>query len=182
VCSSDLYRVGSILATQNRQLIAGDGKSEGLIFLELVSANARNVVLLPDLPFSDADYYSKDFGTRKFKKYSHSKSNESHSYTYSSHSKSYSVEEQPILGVTEISQQPFGTFTYKIVEDSSARKASQGKAKFVDAETLHIAKRIALANKRLDSIGIKASQVSLNDKLSGNFDSFIEELKSRDDI
>ena len=176
------YRVGSVLATQNRQLIAGDGKSEGLIFLDLVSANARNIVLLPDLPYMDADYYSKNFGTRKIKKYSHSKSSDKRSYTYSSHSKSFSIEEQPILTATEISQQPFGTFTYKLVENASSRRASQGKAKFVDAETLHIAKRIALANKRLDSIGIKSSQVSLNDKLSGNFDSFIEDLKSRDDI
>lgn len=176
------YRVSSVLATQNRQLISGDGKSEGLIFLDLVSANARNIVLLPDLPYMDADYYSKDFGTRKIKKYSHSKSSDRQSYTYSSHSKSYSIEEQAILTATEISQQAFGTITYKLIENGSARKASIGEVTFVDELTLKAAKHIIEVNKRLDNAGLKANSIPLEIKLSNKIDSIIAESAELDQL
>lgn len=56
------YRVSSILATQARAQMAMGGGRDGKNFVELVSANARNVVLFPGLNKDDAKYYSDQFG------------------------------------------------------------------------------------------------------------------------
>ena len=56
------YRVGSILATQARAQMAMGGGRDGKNFVELVSANARNVVLFPGINKDDAKYYSEQFG------------------------------------------------------------------------------------------------------------------------
>ena len=56
------YRVSSILATQARAQMAMGGGRDGKNFVELVSANARNLILYPGLSPDDAEYYSKQFG------------------------------------------------------------------------------------------------------------------------
>lgn len=56
------YRVGSILATQARAQMAMGGGRDGKNFVELVSSNARNVVLFPGVNKDDAKYYSEQFG------------------------------------------------------------------------------------------------------------------------
>lgn len=56
------YRVSSILATQARAQMAMGGGRDGKNFVELVSANARNVILFPGLNKDDAKYYSETFG------------------------------------------------------------------------------------------------------------------------
>lgn len=56
------YRVGSILATQARAQMAMGGGRDGKNFVELVSANARNIVLFPGINKDDAKYYSEQFG------------------------------------------------------------------------------------------------------------------------
>jgi len=56
------YRVGSILATQARAQMAMGGGRDGKNFVELVSANARNVILFPGINKDDAKYYSEQFG------------------------------------------------------------------------------------------------------------------------
>ena len=56
------YRVSSILATQARAQMAMGGGKDGKNFVELVSSNARNIVLFPGINKDDAEYYSKQFG------------------------------------------------------------------------------------------------------------------------
>ena len=61
------YRVASHLATQNRSLIS-DGSREGKRFLDVVSTNARNIIIFPGANSEDAIYYSKQFGEKIEKK------------------------------------------------------------------------------------------------------------------
>lgn len=56
------YRVSSVLATQARAQMAMGGGKDGKNFVELVSANARNIILFPGLNKDDAKYYSEQFG------------------------------------------------------------------------------------------------------------------------
>lgn len=56
------YRVSSILATQARAQMAMGGGKDGKNFVELVSSNARNIILFPGINKDDAEYYSKQFG------------------------------------------------------------------------------------------------------------------------
>ena len=56
------YRVSSILATQARAQMAMGGGRDGKNFVELVSSNARNIILFPGLNKDDAKYYSDQFG------------------------------------------------------------------------------------------------------------------------
>jgi len=56
------YRVASHLATQARAQMAMGGGRDGRNFVELVSTNARNIVIFPGISKDDADYYSKQFG------------------------------------------------------------------------------------------------------------------------
>lgn len=56
------YRVASHLATQARAQMAMGGGRDGKNFVELVSTNARNIVLYPGCSKDDAEYYSKQFG------------------------------------------------------------------------------------------------------------------------
>lgn len=56
------YRIASHLATQNRALMAMGGGRDGKNFVELVSTNARNLVIYPGGNVNDAEYYSKQFG------------------------------------------------------------------------------------------------------------------------
>lgn len=56
------YRVSSILATQARAQMAMGGGKDGKNFVELVSSNARNIILFPGINKDDAKYYSEQFG------------------------------------------------------------------------------------------------------------------------
>ena len=57
------YRVASHLATQARaQIGMGSGK-DGKSFIELVSTNCRNKLIYPGISFTDAKFYSDEFGT-----------------------------------------------------------------------------------------------------------------------
>lgn len=56
------YRVSSVLATQARAQMAMGGGKDGKNFVDLVSSNARNIVLFPGINKDDAKYYSDQFG------------------------------------------------------------------------------------------------------------------------
>ncbi|MFF2531563.1 type IV secretory system conjugative DNA transfer family protein [Brevibacillus sp. NPDC058079] len=56
------YRVASHLATQNRALIGMGSGQDGKDFVELVSTNARNIIIYPGGNAQDAKYYSDQFG------------------------------------------------------------------------------------------------------------------------
>lgn len=56
------YRVSCILATQARAQMAMGGGKDGKGFVDLVSTNARNMILFPGGNNEDNEYYSKLFG------------------------------------------------------------------------------------------------------------------------
>lgn len=56
------YRVASHLATQARDQIGMGSGKDGEAFIQLVSSNARNVILFPGGNYNDAKYYSDQFG------------------------------------------------------------------------------------------------------------------------
>lgn len=56
------YRVASHLATQTRAAIGMGSGNMGKDFIQIVSANCRNVVIFHDINVDDALYYSKAFG------------------------------------------------------------------------------------------------------------------------
>lgn len=56
------YRVSSNLATQNRALIGMGVGRKAKDFVQLVSTNARNVIIFPGANADDAKYYSEEFG------------------------------------------------------------------------------------------------------------------------
>ena len=56
------YRVASHLATQARAQIGMGSGRDGDDFVQLVSTNARNIVLYPGCSYEDAKYYSDQFG------------------------------------------------------------------------------------------------------------------------
>lgn len=56
------YRVASHLAIQGRAQMAMGGGRDGKNFVDLVSTNARNIILYPGCSYTDAKYYSDQFG------------------------------------------------------------------------------------------------------------------------
>lgn len=58
------YKVSSVLATQNRSLIGANVGSKAKQFVDMVSTNARNVVVYPGANYEDAAYYSRQFGEK----------------------------------------------------------------------------------------------------------------------
>lgn len=56
------YRVASHLATQARDQIGMGSGKDGDAFIQLVSSNARNLVIFPGGNYNDAKYYSDQFG------------------------------------------------------------------------------------------------------------------------
>lgn len=56
------YRVASHLATQARDQIGMGSGKDGDAFIQLVSSNARNVIVFPGGNYNDAKYYSDQFG------------------------------------------------------------------------------------------------------------------------
>lgn len=125
------YRVASILATQNKRLISGDGSQEGQVFLENVMSNARNLILFPDLPPNDCEYFSKMFGEKISYKYGKSVRNTNMLLGNDNTMHTYSETMERYIKPTEISHKKFGEMTYKIVVDNSARIAGHGKVKFL---------------------------------------------------
>lgn len=171
------YRVASHLATQNRQLITGNGSRDGQIFLDLVSANCRNIILFPDLPPDDCLYYSHMFGQRKTIRSSSSRSKGANNIGYSSYSDSQSETIEPLISPTEISQRKFGQITFKVVLNSSAQKAGHGRVKFLPSDINQKADIVVNENHQLMLNSINPTQYRDS---TGNLIKPIEQILSEE--
>lgn len=135
------YRVASHLATQNRALIGMNAGKDAQTFIELVSTNARNVIIYPGANAKDADYYSKQFGevmrsttqigiTRQ--KFNPLKGIRPMSYD------SESIREVEALEArftpTEIIYRPFKEITYCLIENNSVGEPGVAKIEFIPEE------------------------------------------------
>lgn len=178
------YRVASILATQNRQLISGDGSREGIVFLDLVLANTRNIMLFPDLPPEDNKYFSEKFGEKRVYKKSMTKSSDATTLLgYSSYSKSLGEAKEPIISPTSIAQRKFKEITYKIMENNSAKTASYGRVEFISKIELDEINRVVEENSILYKNGLNPSKLrDKQGKLKIPIKTIISKMEFKDSI
>jgi hypothetical protein len=141
------YRVGSILATQARAQMAMGGGRDGKNFVELVSANARNIVLFPGINKDDAKYYSEQFGeseqVEKMVGYSRKIFNPLTGGLDKLGHPTESVREMKKMtanfSTTDLifgqeQGKSFGEMTYSIIKNSSVQPAKVGKISYIDKE------------------------------------------------
>jgi len=136
------YRVACILATQARAQMKMGGGKDGEAFVNLVSANARNVVLFPGLSKDDAEYYSKQFGEHDKLDVSVTKTRKvfaplSGGMSLPGHA-SEGIREQMVketnISPTDIIYRPFGEITYSIIQNSTLQNAKFGVVNFINRE------------------------------------------------
>lgn len=135
------YRVASHLATQARSEIAMGGGRDGRNFVELVSANARNVVLFPGISPADAEYYSKEFGEETVVQLQKGTTTQKFNPLYGFKEMNYPTEsvrevekQQAIYSVTDLIYKPFGEITYKIIKSSSVQIPRNGVVTWLPKE------------------------------------------------
>lgn len=136
------YRVASHLATQARAQMAMGGGRDGKNFVELVSANARNVVVFPGISPDDAAYYSRQFGEK-------TEIQEDHTYSHKNFnlitggldrlghpSESVRVTEKTsaIFSSTDIGYRKFGEIVYSIIQNNSVQIPQAGLVSYIDKD------------------------------------------------
>lgn len=135
------YRVASHLATQNRALMAMGGGRDGKNFVELVSTNARNIVIFPGANADDAKYYSDQFGEIVKKKVqkgvSRAKFNPLYGFqrlSYPNISERISEETEARFSPSDIIYRPFGEITYCIIQNNTVQTPGIGKVQWIPRE------------------------------------------------
>ena len=134
------YRVASHLATQNRALIGMGSGKDGDDFIELVSTNARNVVIYPGGNFVDAKYYSDQFGEIKEKEEQKGITRQRFHPLYGNKvnapSESIRTTEKDVArySPTDIIYRKFGEITYAIIQDNTLQVPGIGKISYIPKE------------------------------------------------
>ena len=134
------YRVASHLATQNRALIGMGSGKDGDDFIELVSTNARNVVIYPGGNFVDAKYYSDQFGEIKEKEEQKGITRQRFHPLYGNKvnapSESIRTTEKDVArySPTDIIYRKFGEITYAIIQDNTLQVPGIGKIAYIPKE------------------------------------------------
>lgn len=133
------YRVASHLATQTRALI-GRGGSSGKDFLEVVSTNARNVIIYPGGSPDDNAYYERYFGTQELRRIDKGVSRKKFSILHgfqgsgATETSREVIEEKSIYNATEINYQQFGFITYRIIKNNSVQKPGISQVNWIPKE------------------------------------------------
>lgn len=142
------YRVASHLATQNRALIGMGSGKDGEDFIELVSTNARNIILFPGGNYNDAKYYSEQFGEVEKITIGESSSKTAASPLVIAKAQpakdTFQIKEEmeARMSPTDIILRPFGEITYSIVQKNTLQPANIGTISYIDIDL----------NKRLDQM------------------------------
>lgn len=182
------YRVASHLATQNRALIGMGRGQEGKDFIELVSTNARNVVIFPGGNITDAEYYSKQFGevleTEVRKGVSQAKFNPIYGFqkiSYPTESISSTEKLVPRFTPSDIIYQPFRKIIALTIEDNSIQFPRVGEISFIPQDLNKEIKRIVAEKNPLseeDKRSLNSYDPSTLDHVGGSAD----ETVSREDL
>lgn len=132
------YRVSAILATQSRkQITMNMDAHEGAAFLEVVSTNARNVILFPGASIDDVEYFSKKFGTVRRKQVSYSKSRPNMGFFHmaglngGSNSESEREVEEAEHSVDSLEFKDFGQISYQLVKRNTLQRAREGTVEWI---------------------------------------------------
>lgn len=135
------YRVASHLATQNRALIGMGAGKEGKDFIELVSTNARNVIIYPGGNALDAKYYSEQFGEIIKKEVQKGISRQKFSILKGFKPMNYDTEsirevekKEARFSPSDIIYRPFGEITYCIIKNNSITPPGVGKIEYIPKE------------------------------------------------
>jgi len=151
------YRVASHLATQNRALIGMGGGSDSESFVELVSTNARNLIVYPGGNYADAKFYSDQFGQilerTEQKGISRKKWNPLYGFSESIGMPTESVrvteEYKERFRPDEIIYRPFGEITFVIIKDNSLQIPDIGGISYIPMELNKLLNTMVLENNIL---------------------------------
>ena len=136
------YRVASHLATQARAQIAMGGGRDGKNFVELVSTNARNLVIFPGISPEDAKYYSDAFGehevtevvTGEIRKKFNLITGGLDRLGHPTESIREQKKNEALFSPTEIAQRPFGELSYRLIKSGSVQPAKVGIVQWLPKE------------------------------------------------
>jgi len=136
------YRVACHLATQARAQMAMGGGRDGKNFVELVSTNARNIVIFPGISKDDAKFYSEQFGeiekTEVMEGYSKKTFNLLTGGLSPLGHPTISVREQtrlaPKFTSTDLIYRPFGEIVYCLIKKNSIQSPQIGQVKWLEKE------------------------------------------------
>jgi hypothetical protein len=136
------YRVACHLATQARAQMAMGGGRDGKNFVELVSTNARNIVIFPGISKDDAKFYSEQFGevekTEVMKGITRKKFNIITGGLSPLGHPSEQVREQTKLAAkytaTDLIYRPFGEIAYCLIKNNSIQPPQLGQVKWLEKE------------------------------------------------
>lgn len=130
------YRVASILATQNRALVGMNSGSQGKNFLELVSTNARNVIIYPGGNVDDSTYFSKAFGENLIHRIDKSYSRQLS--LFGKKPGSESVKESDVyenrFRASDLVYKEFGEVVYSVVQNNTLKPPGVSKLSFLPRE------------------------------------------------
>lgn len=173
------YRVASHLATQNRALIGMGSGSQGKDFIELVSTNARNIVIYPGGNFQDAKYYSDQFGeiikkevqkgiTRQ--KFNPLKGIKPLNYDSESIRETESVEAR--YSPSDIIYRPFGEITYCLIRDNSISAPGVGTIQYIPRELN--AKLDDMVEEYKKNVFAREGQAAQHSEEQGHFEDIVD--------
>lgn len=130
------YRVGCILATQNRALIGMNSGGRAKSFTDLVSTNARNIVIFPGANSEDATYYSREFGEEKIIKDNISVSRNRYGFNLSNQKETVRQDEkyEARFRNSDIIYKGFGEAVVRIIKDNSVELPRVIKLSFIPKE------------------------------------------------
>lgn len=154
------YRVASHLATQNRALIGMGSGKDGEDFIELVSTNARNIILFPGGNYNDAKYYSEQFGEVEKVTIGESSSKTAASPLVVGKSQpakdTFQIKEEmeARMSPTDIILRPFGEITYSIVQKNTLQLANIGIISYIHTDLNKILDQMVEENNIMMSLGI----------------------------
>ena len=118
----------------------GSGQ-EGKDFIELVSTNARNLILYPGGNSIDAKYYSDQFGEITERKVQTGTSQAQFNPLYGFQKIGYanvsvreSEEDVARFSVNDIIYMQFGEIIYSIIQNNSVQIPAKGKIKYIDKD------------------------------------------------
>lgn len=158
------YRVASHLATQARaQIGMGSGK-DGKNFVELVSTNCRNKIIYPGVSFTDAKFYSDEFGTEKVQK-EELGYNEKYMFNTAGTTKvtrRMSEKDEQRFTPTAIMDRPFGQITYRIVSHNSVQAPGVSKISYIPADINAILDQMVLEDNDKRAINKNDLEECLN--------------------
>lgn len=189
------YRIASHLSTQNRALMAMGGGRDGKNFVELVSTNARNLIIFPGGNSIDAKYYSDEFGEIIEKEYKKSVSRTKFNPLYGINLKmrypNESISEADVtkarFSASDIMFKKFGEITYRIVKNKTVQIPGSGIVSWIPEDLNSKLDEMVEEYNKLQEVKIEdinKEEIEIQEPLVDAVESFniLNKDKSRDDL